>query len=68
MPEARRAASALDTEPIGSTRVELPPPAEVRVDAFAERGATVSTSVFQAPHDGHWPDHLGALAAHAWQT
>jgi hypothetical protein len=47
---------------------DAPPAATVRADAFAGRGATVSTSGFQAAHDGHWPDHFGAVAAHAWQT
>ena len=33
-----------------------------------DRGcATVSTSVFHAPHDGHWPAHLGEAAPHCWQ-
>jgi hypothetical protein len=68
MPEVSLAASALDTDPIGSTTADAPPAATVRADAFAGRGATVSTSVFQAAHDGHWPDHFGAVAAHAWQT
>jgi hypothetical protein len=29
--------------------------------------ATVSTSVFQALHCGHWPCHLGEVAPHSVQ-
>jgi hypothetical protein len=32
--------------------------------AATGRVTTVSTSVFQASHDGHWPDHLGVSAPH----
>jgi hypothetical protein len=29
---------------------------------------TVSTSVFHAPQDGHWPAQRGVSAPHCWQT
>jgi hypothetical protein len=31
-------------------------------------GMTVSTRVFQAPHDAHCPAHFGVLVPHCWQT
>jgi hypothetical protein len=31
-------------------------------------GARSSTSVFQSPHEGHWPCHLGVCAPHAEQA
>ena len=34
----------------------------------AGRATTVSTSVFHAAQDGHWPDHFGDSAPHCWQT
>jgi len=29
---------------------------------------TVSTRVFHASQDAHWPDQRGALVPHCWQT
>jgi len=34
----------------------------------AARVTTVSTSVFHASQDAHWPDQRGALVPHCWQT
>jgi hypothetical protein len=70
IPEVSLAASALETEPIGSTAAAPARPAAAeRCVARLARGATyVSTSVFQAPQEGHWPAHLGVLAAQLWQT
>jgi hypothetical protein len=73
MPLGRRYASALLTPPIGEMAAE---PAEAarsraRVDAAppdAARLTTVSTSVFHASHEAHWPDQRGELAPHCWQT
>ena len=71
MPEDNRAASALSTSPMGTTATA---PATARAaEAEAARlgwrgAAAVSTSVFQAAHDGHCPAHLGEEAPHCWQT
>ena len=69
IPLAMRSASALDTAAMASTAA--PEAAEARALSVLRRlppGRTVSTSVFHAPQPEHWPDHLGALVPHCWQT
>ena len=39
-----------------------------RAGGGAGRATTVSTRVFQASQDGHWPDQRGDSAPHCWQT
>jgi hypothetical protein len=72
MPLSRRPASALSTSPMGEmtpgpTGTE-PRPRARPAAVVGARVATVSTSVFHAAHDGHWPDHFGDSAPHCWQT
>jgi hypothetical protein len=65
-----RAASALVTTPIGVTAAPPPTTSAARelVRAAGLLGVeAVSTSEFQAPHDGHWPAHFGEPAPHCWQ-
>jgi hypothetical protein len=67
MPEVSLDASALSTalmEVIAATPAIARAADGGRVALF---GATaVSTSEFQAAHDGHWPCHLGEAAPHCW--
>ena len=68
MPDASRAASALSTTAIGVSDGDPRHGARRRCRRERRRGlATVSTSVFHAPHDGHWPAHFGEAAPHCWQ-
>jgi hypothetical protein len=70
MPLTMRDASALVTIAIGVTAA---PPPTTSAAREPERAAgclgvdAVSTSVFQEPHDGHWPAHFGEPAPHCWQ-
>jgi hypothetical protein len=69
MPLVSRTASALLTCPIGS--IAAAPATEARSRARAPGAGlatTVSTRVFHAVQEGHWPDHFGDSAPHCWQT
>ena len=73
MPLGRRDASALLTPPIGEIAAEPADAARSRARADpappeAARVTTVSTRVFHASQEAHWPDQRGALAPHCWQT
>ena len=65
IPDASRAPSALVTVEIGATTAApaMAREAEGAVSGRARGVAIVSTSVFHAPHAGHWPAHFGELAA-----
>jgi hypothetical protein len=70
MPLTRRSASALETSVMGDT---APTASGVSRRSRARAAGvalatTVSTSVFHAPQDGHWPAQRGVSAPHCWQT